>query len=253
MVRGQRSVGGQSACLQNLYPTSDFRFSECRLLTSDLRLPDPHSYIPLKKHILYITLILFLLLSVFMFRQAGNWLVRTDVPQKADAILILMGSRGDRALEAAALWEKHFADTLIFVEDYENGREFLTQRGIVLPNDAYMTSSILNQLGVPESCILTLPGEAKSTLDEADALKKYLVNKPSVDTLILVTSKSHSRRAIEIFDKSLQTLPHKVILISCPSSYDNFQAKTWWKHRETAKQVFLEYLKIISFVIFEQW
>lgn len=211
------------------------------------------TFSPLRKYILYITLVLFLLLSVFMFRQAGNWLVRTDVPQKADAILILMGSRGDRALEAAALWEKHFADTLIFVEDYENGREFLTQRGIVLPNDAYMTTSILNQLGVPDSCILTLPGEAKSTMDEAEALKNYLVNKPSMDTLILVTSKSHSRRATVIFDKSLHSLPHKVNLISCPSTYDNFQAKTWWKHRETAKQVFLEYVKIISFVLFEQW
>ena len=78
-----------------------------------------------------------------MLRQAGNWLVRDDAPQKADAILILMGSRGDRALMAADLWKESFALQIIFVEDYENGREFLAKRGIILPNDAFMTTSWL--------------------------------------------------------------------------------------------------------------
>ena len=237
--------------LQTFSPHDSQTFRPKDLQTFSL--PDPKTFRPLKKYLLLISLLLFLLLSVLMLRQAGNWLVRDDAPQKADAILILMGSRGDRALMAADLWKESYATQIIFVEDYENGREFLTQRGIVLPNDAFMTTSILTQLGVPDNCILTLPGEAKSTLDEAGALKKYLENNPSTDTLILVTSKSHSRRASEIFENSLHTLPHKVILISCPSSFDGFQAKTWWKHRESAKQVFLEYVKIVSFVLFEQW
>lgn len=190
---------------------------------------------------------------MLMLRQAGNWLVRADAPQKADAILILMGSRGDRALQAADLWKESYAQQIIFVEDYENGREFLAKRGIILPNDAFMTTSILTQLGVPDSCILTLPGEAKSTINEAGALQKYLSLYPETDTLLLVTSKSHARRATMIFQNQFNELPHQVVVISIPSVYDNFKSKDWWKHRESAKQVFMEYVKIASFVVFEQW
>lgn len=188
-----------------------------------------------------------------MLRQAGNWLVKDDLPQKADAILILMGSHGDRALMAADLWKENYAPQIIFVADYENGREFLTQRGIVLPNDAFITKSILTQLEVPDSCILTLPGEAKSTFHEAEEIKKYLSLHPKTDTLLLVTSKSHTRRAVMIFQNQLNELPFPVVIISIPSIYDNFNSKDWWKHRESAKQVFMENVKIFTFLLFEQW
>ncbi len=204
----------------------------------------------IKKSLFLIPVFLVLL---FLVNQAGNFLVVADTPLKADAILILMGSRGDRALQAAELWKKGLARQIIFVDDYENGREFLAERGIQLPNDAFMTTSILNQLGIPASSILTLPGEAMSTLNEAEALQLHLRQHPETDTLLLVTSKSHSRRAMIIFQAQLNKLPHHVVLCSVPSNYDRFKPTGWWKHRESAKQVFMEYVKITSFLLFEQW
>lgn len=204
----------------------------------------------IKKSLIFIPVFLVLL---FLVNQAGNFLVVADTPLKADAILVLMGSRGDRALQAAELWKKGYAQKIIFVEDYEKGREFLAERGIQLPNDALMTTSILNQLGIPDSSILTLPGETRSTINEAEALHQYLLQHPETDTLILVTSQSHSRRATLIFKNQFSQLPHPVVLLSVPSQYDRFKSRDWWKHRESAKQVFMEYVKITSFLLFERW
>ena len=50
-------------------------------------------------------------------RRAGNWLVKEDVPEHADAMVLLMGSFPDRVMQAADLYNEGQADRLIIVHE----------------------------------------------------------------------------------------------------------------------------------------
>jgi len=105
------------------------------------------------------------------------------------------------------------------------------------------------QSGVPEEDILILPGDARSTRDEALAVKKYLQAHSEVDSLIIATSPTHSARAKKIFQWAAADLGREVRVISCPSRYVEFDAGNWWKDREDASQVFLEHVKMMHFYL----
>ena len=61
--------------------------------------------------------ILISLLCMISCRKAGNWLVKKDTLENADAIVMLTGSIADRVLEVADLFiNKKMADKVIIVE-----------------------------------------------------------------------------------------------------------------------------------------
>ncbi len=52
------------------------------------------------------------------------------------------------------------------------------------------------------------------------------------------------RRARLIFRRELRKLDHDVELIMRPSNYSDFQASRWYRHRESARSVVFEYVKL---------
>lgn len=48
--------------------------------------------------------------------KAGSWLVKEDELEKADAIVILMGSISDRVLQVADLYHQKYANKVLVVE-----------------------------------------------------------------------------------------------------------------------------------------
>lgn len=62
------------------------------------------------------------------------------------------------------------------------------------------------QLEVPEEKITVLPGDALSTQDETIQVREYLKSEPDIDSLIIVTSKSHSGQAKKIFVKAMSII-----------------------------------------------
>jgi len=184
--------------------------------------------------------------------RAGSWLVKKDEPAHADAIIILMGSLADRVLQAADLYLDGRAKKVIIVEANMDGYNSIKARGVYFQNRTEQARDAVIELGIPYDSVIVLPGKANSTQVEALIIRKYLENKPAIDTILLVTSAPHSRRASLIFKSAFKKVETPVVVISSPSSYTIFDAENWWKSKEGLQTVMFEYLKLANFVLSEK-
>lgn len=184
-------------------------------------------------------------------RRAGQWLVKEDKPSQADAIVLLMGNFPERVLEAADVYCRSLTGRIIIVYESMGPYRELESRGASIVRTTEQARDASVALGVPADSIVMLPGDARSTLDEAIAVRDYLKLNPSLDTLILVSSPAHMRRAYMIFRAALRNSPQKIFVGCSPSSYSDFNPGKWWRRKEDIQSVLSEYVKIISFVLFE--
>jgi len=185
--------------------------------------------------------------------RAGVWLVRDDKPAHADAVVLLMGGIADRVLQVADLNRNGVAPGVIIVTESMGAYRALEGRGIMLISSTVQIRSTLTQLGVPADSIVILPGDARSTLQEAEAIRKYIGSDQRIDTLVLVSSSYHMRRAGMIFEAAMKESGREVTVLCSPSEYTNFRARGWWKHKEEIQAVISEYIKIGSFIFIERW
>lgn len=174
------------------------------------------------------------------------------MPSHADAIILLMGSFPERVLEAADVYNGELAGNLIIVYESMGPYQQLESKGVDIIRTTEQAREAAVALGVPADSIIMLPGDARSTLDEAIAFRNYLQMKPSIDTLILVSSPAHMRRASMIFRAALYGSSTPVYIGCSPSSYSDFHPDGWWQRKEDIQSVLSEYVKIISFVLFEK-
>lgn len=198
---------------------------------------------------------IFLLVAVLCVegcRHTGMWLAREEIPPRADALVILMGYFPERVLQAADLYHEGVADKMIIVYENMGPYKVLEARGARIIRTTEQARDAAVALGVPDSCITMLPGDARSTLDEAMAVKEYLTANPGLDTIILVSSPSHMRRAYMIFREVLKNTGNKTYLGTSPSEYSSFNSHRWWRRKEDIQAVLTEWVKIVSFIIFER-
>jgi uncharacterized SAM-binding protein YcdF (DUF218 family) len=199
-----------------------------------------------------VILVTFSSIYVVGCQRAGNWLVKADIPPHADAIILLMGSYPERVLQAADLYHEGIADNLIIVYESMGPYKVLEARGASVIRTTEQARDAAVALGMPDSCITMLPDDARSTLDEALAVREYMTGKPGLDTLLLVSSPAHMRRAYMIFSTVLQDAGLNTYIGTSPSEYSSFNPASWWKRREDIQAVLSEWVKIASFVIFER-
>lgn len=195
----------------------------------------------------------FFVLVLLSFRNAGTYLIKEDQPTTAPASLILMGSIADRVLQAAVVYKQGLSNEVLIVNNIQYGSEYLAQYDVFIPNLAALSKQALRQFGIPDSLITIIPGHATSTRDEARLAATWLVNHPHIDTLMLISSAAHMRRAHLIFKREFRRQGLHIHLTTSTNPYSGFNAKKWWRDRESAKQVFMEYVKISSFLLVEQW
>ena len=185
-------------------------------------------------------------------RRAGTWLVKESVPSHADALVLLMGNFTDRVLKTADLYRSGIADRVIIAEESMGGYKGLTDRGVKIISHTSQAVSSLVALGVPQDSITVLPGDARSTLDEAAIVRNYIGNNPDTDTIILVSSPYHLRRASMIFNKAFKEAGLTVFTgTSGSGAYTDFDAARWWRSKEDIQHVLTEVIKIGSFVTVE--
>lgn len=198
-----------------------------------------------------IAIILVFLVFVSGCRRTGSWLVKNSVPAHADAMILLMGSYPERVLEAAELFKEGAADKLIIVYESMSAYQMLSSRGVKVVRTTEEARDAAITLGIPADSIIILPGDARSTLDEALVIRNYLIKNPTVETLILVSSPPHMRRASMIFSTAMKKAAIPVYIGTSPSRYSGFDGKNWWKSKEDIQAVVSELVKIGSFVVFE--
>ena len=182
---------------------------------------------------------------------AGRWLVVADpLPRSAEAIVIMAGSVPDRSLEAAALYRTGLAPRVVITrERLGQAGSMLHAHGIKLPEGDDLTRTVLTGMGVPDAAIIVLQRRTRNTMTEARTIARWAC-RHRVRELVVVSSRTHTRRARMILRQSLGPSVH---LTMRPSRYDPFTADRWWRVASSAKQVLTEYEKLAHYWLVERW
>ena len=205
------------------------------------------------KAIQYVISILLILIIFFGIRNAGTFLVVNDGPEEVDAILVLMGSPGDRMLQAVDLYEAGYSDRVLMVDTYLTGREALAERGVHLKTNTELAEELGVALGIPQDAIIIIPGRARSTRDEAIALLGFIERGNKLSDVMIVTSAYHTRRSRAVFRRAFRSVGHDVGILVIPAGQSEFDARRWYNERESAKRVVMEYTRLAWFWIWERW
>jgi uncharacterized SAM-binding protein YcdF (DUF218 family) len=180
----------------------------------------------------------------------GSFLIVGDAARPADAIVVLSGSLPDRILEAVDLYQANMAPRIILTRGPAlPGLAILRQRGGNVPEPHEENLMTAQQLGVPAAAIALVPTPASSTIAEARVVVDYL-HAQGLRSILLVTSKTHARRAAMIFR---QLAGDSVQIAVCPSPYDPFTAESWWRERGITRRVVTEYAKLLNYLLIDRW
>jgi uncharacterized SAM-binding protein YcdF (DUF218 family) len=196
------------------------------------------------------TLVAAILFAPMALRAAGRFLIEEQPPERADAIVVLTGSYPDRILEAVALYQEGYATRLILCREPENaGFRKLTQLGVNVPRLFELNRTVAEQLGVPSAAIAVVDRPAGSTYSEAELVLEYVLQH-GYHSILLVTSKYHSRRAARIYR---HLAAGRVRVIVRPARDDDFQPDRWWRDRASTRRVVIEYQKLLNFLLVDRW
>ena len=203
----------------------------------------------IKQFLLFmVTMILILLISILVTINMGNFLIADHKLVKADAIVVLMGAPKIKIPEAADLYLEGYADLVIMAQTPHGELEPDSETGLLEAGETARSKLILIDLGVPKEDITIIPSMTRSTRDEAIAVRDYLSQRQDINSIILVTSSHHTRRAFIAFSRAFKKLDNKVELISRASKYgEPFNAARWWRDEQAMRLVFLEYMKITNY------
>jgi len=204
----------------------------------------------LLKWLFFLLVILYMLSSYFrvpILTRLGQFLVVAHEPQKSDLIVCLAGGNIERGLATADLYREGLAPSVFLTdEELPDGYALLKERGLHYPENIDLLVMVLRGLGVPEAAVLRSPRRVTSTYDEALSVKG-LIERHGYDSIILVTSPTHSRRAWMIFKRVLREEGCRIFMV--PTPYSGFHPGDWWEKREYTRQVVLEYQKIFFFLL----
>jgi uncharacterized SAM-binding protein YcdF (DUF218 family) len=159
-----------------------------------------------------------------LLRFAGEELIVEDPLEKSDAIIVLSDDNfyADRATRAAELFRQGLAPIVV-----ASGIRLRPYAGI----SELMTHDLIER-GVPRDRILTFPQDADSTKEEAEALRKLLLER-NWKSAIIVTSNYHTRRARYIIGKTFS----KSVEIRMAGARDaDYDPAHWWERRRSVKR-----------------
>ena len=198
------------------------------------------------------------LIALFFLRfkiavSLASFLISDSPFNKAYAAVVLTGSQPSRILEAVDLYKEGFAEKIILTNgETRPGASLLKEKGIEIPNTTDIDLIVALGLGVKRSDIIVIKEGANSTYQEAVLVLDFAVES-GVDSLLIVSSKSHTKRAEIIFNHVAQKcFQSSVRLFIKPSRYDNFEPGMWWRFRSGVRQVAWEYQKLAYFYLFER-
>jgi uncharacterized SAM-binding protein YcdF (DUF218 family) len=184
---------------------------------------------------------LLLVLALFCFYFVGDWLVVQDPLDHAQAIAVLSGRMPARVLEAAKLYRAGYASEVWLTRSTEPAKT-LQAMGVEFYGEEYYNAKILLHEGVPPAAIRVLDPPIVNTADEMITIKSAL-NAAPLHTVILVTSKPHTRRVRTLW-RLLKHDDGRAIVRA--SSFDPYDAAHWWRSTRDALDVVREVLGLLN-------
>ena len=170
---------------------------------------------------------------------------------KADAIFVLSGSSVyvERAQKAAELYKKGISDKILLTDD--GGRGGWSQAEKRNPPFVELAKNELIRQGVPAENIEILDGNIGGTIDEVRILQRASGER-HWNSLLLVTSAYHSRRALRTFEKVFAETGSQIEIGIAPAPVGQ-QTPTpliWWLTPFGWKVVAGEYVKSVVYWAF---
>ena len=190
------------------------------------------------------------------FREAGRFLVVSDPFDQAEVALVLSGLPTSRALAARDLYREGRVRKILVIPEPPTKIEGevvraeavaeLIRFGLVDPHRPQWAEQVLVAAGVPRSAIAVMPAAIDGTIGEAERVHAFLEGRMP-QRLVLVTSRSASRRAHMIFRRVFRK--DGVQVLSSPTPYGTFEADRWWSEPRNALAVLTEYQKLLINVL----
>jgi uncharacterized SAM-binding protein YcdF (DUF218 family) len=208
-------------------------------------LPAPGSSRLLHSRTFVISLVIALALAAYAFVNVGRFFTSEDPLQKADAIAVLAGTRMNRPLEAADLYQQGLAPRIVLTRALpEQSFATLASKGITLPADADAARAVLQMLGVPHDALIVPDRVHDNTAQEGQTLRQ-LATANGWHRLIIVTSRYHLRRARFAVRRELRGTGVEVMMHG--SRYDDTNPDRWWTSRADWRWVLTEGPKLVAY------
>lgn len=190
-------------------------------------------------------LIFFSLVFIFrrpLMRSVGNFLIREDELQKAEAIFILSGGPADRAAEASRILKQGWAERVVCT-----GSQIPRLFEVIgeTYDEADLSKMALCEEGVEEEKIEVLH-IGSSTREESYAILEYCKSM-NIKRLIVVSDKFHTHRIDYAFRSIFDDAGIELILRGAPSS--GYEEQKWWAEEAGLLMVNNEYVKLFYYFL----
>jgi uncharacterized SAM-binding protein YcdF (DUF218 family) len=195
----------------------------------------------LLRWVLLAVIILVLTIGTVVFFTIGDWLVVADPLTHADAIVVLSGHLPDRAMEAARIYHAGYAGQVWISPPLSPVEELKAMKIAFLGEDFYNEKVLLAQ-GVPADAIRVLDRPSANTEEEVREIKDALQH-GDFHSVIIVTSKPHTRRVRTIWKKLAGPDFHSVVRFANDDPYDGGH---WWRHTHDALDIVRETLGLLN-------
>jgi len=166
--------------------------------------------------------------------KIGYWLVVADPLENAQAIVVLSGGVPFRAMEAASIYRNGRAREVWITRAISPAREAaLAKLGIQFVRGETYNKQVLQKLGVPADAIRLLNKGVRNTEEEVQLITQEL-KRAGGERVILVTSKSHTRRVKTIWNSLVGDAAEAIVR---HAKEDPFDPGRWWRNTKDALAV----------------
>lgn len=185
--------------------------------------------------------IVLVVVAATIFVAVGRWLVVEDPLAHADVIVILSGRLPERAIEAARVYRAGYADQ-IWISPPISPVDDLKAMNISYLGEDFYNEKVLIAQGVPPDAIRILDRPDANTEAEVRQTVEEL-RKLDFHSVIIVTSKPHTRRVRTIWRKLVGSEPRMMVRYAQDDIYDGAH---WWRHTPDALDVVRETLGLLN-------
>ena len=170
-----------------------------------------------------------------------------SAPIPADALIVLSGSPliSERTTQAIAMFRRGGVQLILLTDDGTRGR--WSRRLQQNPRSIDRASGLLLDAGIPPERVVKLPPIVSSTHDEAVAARTFLLAR-RLDSIVVVTSPYHSRRALWTFRRALSDTNIRVGVAPAETLIESPEPSRWWLTLRGWQVVGAEYPKLLYYV-----
>lgn len=165
-----------------------------------------------------ISIILIILALVTIGPSFLGLVMEADELQESDLIVVLMGGGVERMKYAADLYDDGYGNKIVMADNYQPSEYEKRLNTRFSQREVDIKKSAAVEIGIPERDIIILPGPVKNTREEAQAVRKYLLENEDIDSLIIISEPYYSYSAKLVFKWRTNNLGRDIRILSSPAA-----------------------------------